>query len=89
VTNGGGCRNNVDATVRSAMIAVVTARGRLSMPLLLAIATVFGVSSSIQAYFLQLATGEKSPALFSHVMVLNMVYWYVPALVAPVIMWLA
>jgi two-component system, LytTR family, sensor kinase len=71
------------------MIAVVTTRGRLSMPLLLAIATVFGVSSSIQAYFLQLASGDESPALFSHVMVLNMVYWYVPALVAPVIMWLA
>jgi len=59
------------------------------MPLLLAIATVFGVSSSIQAYFLQLATGEQSPAPFAHVMVLNLVYWYVPALVAPVIMWLA
>ena len=64
-------------------------RGRLSPQLLLAIATVFGVSSSIQAYFLALATGEKSPALFSHIMVLNMVYWYVPALLAPVIMALA
>jgi two-component system LytT family sensor kinase len=66
----------------------MTAPGRLSMPLLLAIATVFGVSSSIQAYFLQLATGEQG-SMFRHVTVLNMVYWYVPALLAPVIMWLA
>jgi signal transduction histidine kinase len=55
----------------------------------LAIATVFGVSSSIQAYFLQLLTDEQSPSMFSHVMVLNLVYWYVPALVAPLIMSLA
>lgn len=71
------------------MIAEMTTRGRLSMPLLLAIATVFGVSSSIQAYFLQIATGEQTSAGIANVMVLNLVYWYVPALVAPFIMSLA
>jgi two-component system LytT family sensor kinase len=66
----------------------MTARGRLSMPLLLAIATAFGVSSSIQAHYLQLATGESAAALYS-VLALNTVYWYVPALAAPLIMSLA
>ncbi|MQA31096.1 MAG: histidine kinase [Luteitalea sp.] len=66
----------------------MTARGRLSVPLLVAIATAFGVSSSIQAYFLHMATSEKPETLW-HLMVLNFVYWYVPALVAPAIVSLA
>jgi signal transduction histidine kinase len=47
------------------------------------------VSSSIQAYWLSLVTGDKAPAMVGHLLVLNFVYWYVPALLAPVIMTLA
>jgi signal transduction histidine kinase len=61
-------------------------RRTLSLPLLLAIATAFGVSSSVQAYFLGIAAGDPTPPMIGHVLVLNMVYWYVPALVAPIIM---
>jgi signal transduction histidine kinase len=59
-----------------------------SVPLLLAIATAFGVSSTVQAYFLGALRGE-APRMVGHLFVLNMVYWYVPALLAPVIMALA
>jgi signal transduction histidine kinase len=61
-------------------------RRTLSLPLLLAIATAFGISSSIQAYFLQKAAGDQSPVMLGHLLLLNTVYWYVPALVAPLIM---
>jgi two-component system LytT family sensor kinase len=67
----------------------VPPRGRLSLPLLLCIATAFGLSSSIQAYFLQRATADQPLSPLAHLMVLNFVYWYVPALIAPVIMRLA
>lgn len=53
--------------------------------LLLAIATAFGVSSSLQAYWLSSVTHESTPEI-AHLFVLNMVYWYVPALLAPVVM---
>jgi signal transduction histidine kinase len=58
---------------------------RLSMPLLLAIATAFGVSSTIQAYFLRRAMDGDMPGKVWHLLTLNTVYWYVPALVAPAI----
>ena len=63
-------------------------RGRPSLLLLFSIATVFGISSSIQAYFLAAATGDKAGGgmMMTHVLVLNLVYWYVPALMAPAIM---
>ena len=59
-----------------------------SVPLLFAIATAFGVSSTVQAYLLGAVRGE-APNMVGHLFVLNMVYWYVPALLAPVIMTLA
>jgi two-component system LytT family sensor kinase len=68
--------------------AEMTIRGRISYPVLLGIATVFGVSSTIQGYGLARALGESNPMLL-HLLVLNLVYWYVPALLAPVIMGLA
>src|SRR6185369_9302438 len=62
-------------------------RARISFPVLLGIATAFGVSSTIQAYWLSRVAGENEP--MSHLLVLNLVYWYVPALLAPVIVTLA
>jgi two-component system LytT family sensor kinase len=65
----------------------MTSRGRISFPVLLGIATAFGVSSTIQAYFLFEVLGRYEP-LRNH-LVLNLVYWYVPALFAPLIVSLA
>jgi two-component system, LytTR family, sensor kinase len=66
----------------------MTTRGRISFPVLLGIATVFGVSSTIQAYWLSRVSGNDEP-MRVHLLVLNLVYWYVPALLAPVIVKLA
>jgi hypothetical protein len=56
-------------------------------PLLFAMATVFGVSSTFQAYGLQRLEGkDASPQLLLPLLVLNLVYWYIPAFVAPTIM---
>jgi signal transduction histidine kinase len=57
---------------------------RIPMPLLLGIATAFGVSSTIQAYWLSRVAGLDEP-MGVHLFVLNSVYWYVPALLAPTI----
>jgi hypothetical protein len=63
---------------------------RLSLPLLVGIATAFGISSSIQSYLLSTAAGEPvGAAMAGHVLVQNLVYWYVPALLAPAIVRLA
>ncbi len=67
----------------------MTSRGRVSLPFLLAIATVFGVSSSVQSYWLSRVAEGKPPDMLVHVIILNIVYWYVPALLAPIIMKLA
>lgn len=58
---------------------------RLSLPLLIGIATAFGISSSIQSYLLSSVAGEPLAGMGYHVVILNLVYWYVPALLAPVI----
>jgi len=63
-------------------------RARISFPVLLGIATVFGVSSTVQAYWLSRVSGDHEPMRFQ-LLVLNLVYWYVPALLAPVIVNLA
>jgi signal transduction histidine kinase len=63
----------------------MASRSRLSPALLLGIATVFGISSSIQSYFLSRAEGQDVGGMALHVVVLNLVYWYVPALLAPLI----
>jgi hypothetical protein len=54
-----------------------------------AIATAFGVSSTFQAYGLQLLEGRETSSLRVPLLLLNLVYWYVPALLAPMIMRLA
>jgi two-component system LytT family sensor kinase len=63
---------------------------RIPLWALLAIATAFGLSSTAQAYLLARISGEPpAPLLLFNLTVLNLVYWYVPALLAPIIMTLA
>lgn len=64
-------------------------RRRISPLLLAGIATAFGISSSIQSYLLASVAGEGVSGMALHVLILNLVYWYVPALLAPMIMSLA
>jgi two-component system, LytTR family, sensor kinase len=69
-------------------VAVMPSR-RLSLPLLFGIATAFGLSSSLQSYLLSATAGERVGSMAFHVVILNLVYWYVPALMAPIIMRMA
>ena len=67
--------------------APMTKRDRISAPLLFVIATAFGVSSTFQAYWLDEIMHEHAmPHSVPHLLALNLVYWYIPALLAPVIM---
>src|SRR5882757_4943735 len=62
---------------------------RLKVPALplFVIATAFGVSSTIQAYSIRvLEDGSTSVRALLPLLGLNLVYWYVPALLAPTIM---
>jgi signal transduction histidine kinase len=86
VTNGDSGSSRLDGTAGYADIASMAVRRTPSLPVLLALATAFGVSSTLQAYLLQIAAGDKAPAMVAHLFVLNIVYWWVPALVAPIIM---
>ena len=53
----------------------------------LTIATVFGVSSTLQSFGLAwLRQGQAMPEMLPHLLVANMLYWWVPALLAPLIM---
>src|SRR5262249_11467844 len=49
------------------------------------IATAFGISSTVQAFWL----GSDKPHSVFDLVALNLTYWYVPALLAPIIMRLA
>jgi signal transduction histidine kinase len=64
-------------------------RGPLRARLLFTVATVLALSSTIQAWRLSALSGEKTWALtlqlMGQLMVLNTVYWYVPALLAPIV----
>ena len=57
-------------------------------PLLFVIATVFGISSTFQAYWMDRLSPHTHPMqdAFLHLLLLNLVYWYIPALLAPAIM---
>ena len=83
VTNDGTRAPHLDAG-RHCTDSAGMAR-RPSLPLLLAIATAFGLASTGEAYLLGIVRGEPEHML-GHLWVLNAVYWYVPALLAPVIM---
>jgi signal transduction histidine kinase len=67
----------------------MTSKRRLSWPLLFGIATAFGISSSIQSYMLDTLIGEHVNNMVLHVAVVNLVYWYVPAALAPLIVRIA
>lgn len=94
VTNGGLAVMNDEQPVprldsgRGCVDIARMARRLPSVPFLLAIATAFGVSSTVQAYLLDVAKGTP-PSMVTHLFALNLVYWYVPALLAPAIMTLA
>lgn len=62
---------------------------RLPLPLLFGIATTFGLSSTLQSYLLSMSAGDQTGGMIWHLLVLNLVYWYVPALLAPLIVGLA
>ena len=65
---------------------------RLNLPKLplFVIATGFGLSSTFQAYWMRmLESGAPPPRSLVPLLGLNLVYWYVPALLAPSIMALA
>jgi two-component system, LytTR family, sensor kinase len=55
---------------------------------LFGIATAFGVSSTIQAHWLERLSGGQ-PSAWLPLLALNLTYWYVPAVLAPPIMTLA
>jgi signal transduction histidine kinase len=62
---------------------------RLKVPALplFVIATALGVSSTFQAYSMGvIEKGTSSPAEIPRLLALNLVYWYLPALLAPTIM---
>ncbi len=67
-----------------------TPSARIPPKVLFLIATAFGVSSTLQAYWLQRLSAEPmGPPLLWELLLLNLVYWYVPALAANPIMGLA
>jgi two-component sensor histidine kinase len=62
-------------------------RARIPGWLLFVIATAFALSSTLQAYWLDhLKHDGGMPDELRHLLALNFVYWYIPALLAPVIM---
>lgn len=68
-------------------MATVPFQPRASRRVLFAVATLFGVSSAVQSAILMRLSGEAyQPGDLIHLPVLNLAYWYVPALLAPVIM---
>jgi len=69
---------------------VLSVEGRkfIPTPTLFVIATAFGISSTVQAYWM--ARLELHPMVMENaiarLLVLNLVYWYIPAILAPIIM---
>jgi hypothetical protein len=62
-------------------------RGPLRPGLLFGVATILAVSATIQAWRLQMLSepNEQSLHLAVQLLILNAVYWFVPALLAPVV----
>jgi len=73
--------------VDAPIVPAVERRPSIPVPLLFAIATVFGISSTFQAYWKDaLGNEHMMPHALPHLLVLNLVYWYIPALLTPAIM---
>jgi len=65
----------------------MTQRARIPATLLFAIASAFAVSSTFQAYWLHKITYDQAmPHTLLRLLALNFLYWYIPALLAPLIM---
>jgi signal transduction histidine kinase len=65
----------------------VERRQFIPAPLLFVIATAFGISSTFQAYWMDALSHEHPmPHAVQHLLALNLIYWYIPALLAPMIM---
>jgi len=56
--------------------------------MLFVIATAFGISSTFQAYWMDRLEPHRYPMQYAaaRLLALNLVYWYIPALLAPIIM---
>lgn len=68
-------------------MAVVSPETRIPWRAMFLIATLFGLSSALQSAILMRLSGEAFlPGDWIHVPVLNLAYWYVPALLAPLVM---
>jgi two-component sensor histidine kinase len=65
----------------------VERRGFIPAPLLFVIATAFGASSTFQAYWIDKLEPHSSAMQYAvaRLLALNLVYWYIPALLAPII----
>ena len=82
----------LDRPAPSADSSAVENRVRVPAAVLFGVATVLGISSTVQAYWIGRLTGDHSYSMVGDVstlLALNLVYWYVPALVAPAILALA
>jgi two-component system, LytTR family, sensor kinase len=66
----------------------VARRRFIPAPLLFVIATAFGISSTFQAYWLDRLSPHTHPMQNAalHLLAINLIYWYIPALLAPAIM---
>ena len=74
-------------TVEAPIVLAVDRRPSIPAPVLFAIATAFGLSSTFQAYMKDTIRHEHlMPHALPHLVVLNLAYWYIPALLTPVLM---
>jgi two-component sensor histidine kinase len=66
----------------------VERRKFIQAPMLFVIATAFGISSTFQAYWMDRLEPHRYPMQYAaaRLLALNLVYWYIPALLAPIIM---
>lgn len=68
-------------------MAAVSPETRIPRRAMFLIATLFGLSSAVQSAVLMRLSGEAFwPGDWIHLPVLNLAYWYVPALLAPLVM---
>src|SRR6267154_5440444 len=91
VMNGAFCVVHASAILTDAhsapIVRPVERRKFIPAPLLFVIATSFGISSTFQAYWMDALSHEHPmPHGVPHLLALNLVYWYIPALLAPMIM---